>query len=62
MIPKNKTADDAVTFSDALAAELTDAAYPIALQHARGESWIDLKLRLWRALAESIQNLGGIKR
>jgi hypothetical protein len=40
---------------DALAAELTSAAYPIALRHDSGESWVDLELALWKAVSETIR-------
>jgi hypothetical protein len=41
--------------SDALAAELTAAAYPIALRHGVKGKWLDLELDLWRVLAETIK-------
>jgi hypothetical protein len=43
----------------ALAAELTVAAYPVALRHAVGDKWFDLQLELWRALTETVQKWGG---
>ena len=43
----------------ALAAELTAAAYPVALRHAVGHKWLDLQLELWRVLTESVQKWGG---
>jgi hypothetical protein len=39
----------------ALAAELTAAAYPIALRHAARDRWLDLQLELWRVLTETIK-------
>jgi hypothetical protein len=36
-------------------ADLTEAAYPIALRHKGDESWLDLELDLWRALNETVQ-------
>ncbi len=36
------------------AADLTDAAYSVALRHGIGGSWIDLQLDVWRVLAASI--------
>ena len=39
----------------ALAAELTAAAYPVALRHAVGDRWLDLELELWRVLTETVQ-------
>ncbi len=40
---------------DDLVAELTEAAYPIALRHKGGENWLDLELDLWRAMAQTVQ-------
>lgn len=40
---------------DNLAADLTDAAYPIALRHRRGDSWVDLELDLWKALSAAVK-------
>jgi hypothetical protein len=37
------------------AAELTEAAYPIALRHGVGEKWLDLELDLWRVLTETVK-------
>jgi hypothetical protein len=39
----------------AVAAELTTAAYAVALQHGLGDSWVDLELDLWRALVAAIR-------
>jgi hypothetical protein len=39
----------------ALAAELTAAAYPVALRHAVGDKWLDLQLELWRVLSETVK-------
>ena len=49
---------DANPSSAALAAELTAAAYPVALRHAVGARWLDLELGLWRALAEKVKTWG----
>jgi len=43
------------TVLEALAAELTEAAYAVALRHEGPGSWIDLELNLWRALGETVQ-------
>jgi hypothetical protein len=40
---------------ETLVAELTDAAYAVALRHKKPGSWIDLELDLWRALGETVQ-------
>jgi len=37
-----------------LAAELTDAAYPIALRHGVQQHWLELELYLWHALGTTI--------
>lgn len=39
-------------------AELTDAAYQVALRHGAGEMWLDLELSLWKALSETIEKWG----
>jgi hypothetical protein len=43
------------TFLKNLAAELTEAAYAVALRHDKPGSWIDLELDLWKALGETVQ-------
>jgi hypothetical protein len=50
---------DADSSSEALAAELTAAAYPIALRHAIGDEWLDLQLELWQVLTETVKKWGG---
>jgi len=37
---------------ESLVAELTEAAYPVALRHRGRGSWVDLELDLWRALEQ----------
>jgi hypothetical protein len=44
---------DGDTFAASLAAELTSAAYPVALRRGLGGSW--LELGLWRALAGTVE-------
>jgi AcrR family transcriptional regulator len=51
-----RPADDGGTFLEAFAAEVTGAAYPIALRHAIGGSWLDLELGLWKALADTVEH------
>jgi hypothetical protein len=41
---------------ESLVAELTDAAYPVALRHRGRGSWIDLELDLWKALEQALNN------
>ncbi len=40
------------------AAELTDAAYPVALKYGVSGSSIDLELEIWRALTELVRRRG----
>jgi hypothetical protein len=40
---------------DGLVAQLTEAAYPVALRHGERGSWVDLELDLWRALGQAMQ-------
>ena len=47
------TADWAVLL-EAFVAELTSAAYHVALRHGAG-TWLDLQLRLWHTLAETVE-------
>src|SRR2546423_5956318 len=49
---------DAEQSLDALAAELTVAAYTVALRYAVGDRWLDLELELWRALTEAVEKWG----
>jgi hypothetical protein len=37
-----------------LAALLTEAVYPVALQHDNGASWVDLELAVWSAITETL--------
>ncbi len=39
---------------DTLVAQLTEAAYPVALRHGENGSWVDLELDLWRALGQAV--------
>jgi len=38
---------------DKLAAVLTEAVYPVALQHD-GKSWVDLELAVWNVISETL--------
>ena len=42
------------------AAELTAAAYSVALRHGAGDKWLDLELDLWRVLTETVRKRKGI--
>ena len=37
------------------AAQLTQAAYRVALRHGVDDSWLDLEIELWRALADGLK-------
>jgi hypothetical protein len=52
---------DRDTMLENFAAELTCAAYPIALRHGMAGSWIKVELGLWRALAETVKKWAGEK-
>jgi len=40
------------------AAELTRAAYGVALRHGTTGTWVDLQLDLWKALADTVKAWG----
>ena len=48
-------ADDGRTDRENFAAELTEAAYPVALQRHPGKRWLDLQLDLWHAMEQTIE-------
>jgi hypothetical protein len=41
-------------FDEDWAAELTTAAYVVALRHCATNQWLDLQLELWRALSAAV--------
>ena len=43
---------------DNFAAELTRAAYDVALRHGTAGRWLDLELHLWRTLADTVKQWG----
>jgi hypothetical protein len=43
---------------EALAAELTAAAYAVALRHQARETWLELELNLWQVLTEAVKKWG----
>jgi hypothetical protein len=45
---------------EVFAAELTAAAYCVALRHGAGDNWLDLELDLWRAVTETVRERKGI--
>jgi hypothetical protein len=46
---------DRDTLLENFAAELTSAAYSVALRHGLGKKWLDLELELWEALKETVK-------
>jgi hypothetical protein len=44
---------------DTFVAELTRAAYHVALRHGAAGTWLDLQLDLWQALADTVKQWGG---
>ena len=50
-----KTRADRDAPLESLAAELTLAAYRVALRTRTGDTWLDLELDLWRALADTVE-------
>jgi hypothetical protein len=43
---------------DDFTAELTSAAYAVALRHGLEDNWLDLELELWEALKETVKKSG----
>ncbi|HEV3258635.1 MAG TPA: hypothetical protein VG013_17300 [Gemmataceae bacterium] len=54
MIDNSRATADPDSLLDNLAAELTRAAYHVALRHGAAATWLDLELDLWCALADAI--------
>ena len=54
---KNPVNRDALL--ETFAAELTLAAYRVALRTRTRGTWLDLELDLWRALADTVKTWGG---
>jgi hypothetical protein len=46
------------TLLENFAAELTSAAYAVALRHGVENKWLDLELELWEALKETVRKSG----
>lgn len=42
---------------ETVAAELTEAAYPVVLRHGTADSWVNLELELWKVLYETLQRI-----
>jgi hypothetical protein len=49
-----RPAADRDALLDYFVAELTRAAYHVALRHGAAGPWLDLQLDLWRALASTV--------
>jgi hypothetical protein len=43
---------------DTFTADLTRAAYDVALRHGAAGTWLDLDLDLWQALANTVKRWG----
>ena len=52
----NRVRADSDPRLDKFAAELTEAAYRVALRHGVSGSWLDLELDLWHALTDAVRN------
>jgi len=48
---------DQERYLDNATAQLTEAAYLVALRHAGDGSWIDLKLDLWDVLTDTVHKV-----
>ena len=46
------------TLLENFAAELTRAAYAVALRHGVEDNWLDVDLELWAALKETVKKSG----
>jgi hypothetical protein len=53
-----RTASHGHTLRETFVAELTTAAYAVALRQGTGHSWLDLQLDLWKALDETVTRWG----
>ena len=46
------------TLLEDFAAEITIAAYAVALRHGVEDKWLDVELELWEALKETVKKWG----
>ena len=44
---------------EAIAAEVTEAVFPVALRYGVSDLWLDLELDLWHVLAETVARWDG---
>jgi hypothetical protein len=58
MTENHRPTDDSDGRLEDLVAELTVAAYAVALRHGLGDNWLDLELTLWKTLKETVQKRG----
>jgi hypothetical protein len=58
MNERNTTQSDEEAVLDTFAAELTRAAYPIALKYGVSGSSLDLELEIWQTLTELVRKRG----
>ena len=56
--PDNKTPVYPEALLEAFAADITLAAYSVALQTGTRGTWLDLQLDLWRTLADKVKTWG----
>ena len=55
MKDNRNTARDQDMLLEDFTAELTRAAYAVALRHGARDKWLDLQLELWKALKETVE-------
>jgi hypothetical protein len=58
MSDNHDAAYDRDSLLEGFAAELTSAAYAVALRHGVEAKWLDLELELWEALKEMVKKRG----
>ena len=58
MIATNSGLSRGDAFDKELVAELTMAAYLVALRHCAASKWLDLQLELWRVVSTTVANGG----
>jgi hypothetical protein len=56
--PDGKTAHPWDGLVEIIAAELTETVYSVVLRHGPVDSWVDLKLELWKVLSDTLQQIG----
>ncbi len=56
MISFDTSTDADEDLFDALAAEITDAVYPLAFMPVAHKNWLDVKLALWKSLSANLRD------